>query len=241
MRPRVALASRFLLVALVLALPVVLTGCARQEGDGGKEADLISESPKKAAELPKGSGPLLPLDTGRSWKTITIRPQQKNVDSEIRVVGSYRVPDGRTGTLVRSYRGGKPYRVEVFQSGSDGALNLLALGESEEKLLVFTPPVPFLGGKAKEGQYFAWTGSARLGKQSYTATAFHRLSAIEPVETPFETIRAYRNDGIISLANGAQRIDYPVVMWLVPGKGVAQRRLADRGTLALEITTKLPK
>jgi hypothetical protein len=99
--------------------------------------------------------------------------------------------------------------------------------------------VPFLSSSVKEGEYAKWGGTARIGKDEYAATAFHRISAVDSVKTPFNTtLRAYRLDGIISLLNSNQRVDYPVVMWFVPGKGVAQRRLADRGVLALEVITK---
>lgn len=236
----IALSARFFFLALgVVAL---LAGCDSTSNDNGKEADLVSENPSKKTELPKGSGPLWSLTPGQSWRTLTRRPNQKNVDSEIRVVGEYRVPDGRTGTVVRSYRGGVPFRVEIYQMNSSGSMKLLALGESEQKLLVFSPAIPFLKTPIKEGESLQWSGLAKMGKQEYAATAFHRISAIDDVKDVFDnSIRAYRLDGIVSLNSGAQRIDYPVVMWFVPGKGIAQRRLADRGQLALEQITKFSK
>jgi hypothetical protein len=220
------------------ALTTPLAGCSSDVKGGGKEADLVSETPTKKQEVPKGSGPLWPLTPGKSWRTLTIRPKQKQIDSEIRVIGPYRVPGGRSGTLVRSYRQGKPFRVEILETDRAGNINVLALGESEQKLLVFDPPIPFLASPAQEGKYLRWNGTAKIARQTFVARAFHRISAVDSVKTPFETIRAYRLDGIVSLENGSQRVDYPVVMWFVPGKGIAQRRLADRGVLALEIITK---
>jgi hypothetical protein len=230
--------GRFALLSLSL-LPL-LSGCGNGTKSTGQEIDLISEKPGKKVVLPKGTGPLWPLTPGKSWRTLTVRPGQKNVNSEIRVIGPYRMPDGRTGTVVHSYRSGKLFRVEVMQSDASG-IKLLALGESGDKLLSFQPAIPFAKYPAKEGEYSQWSGTAKLGKQEFAATAFHRISAIDSVKTPFDTIRAYRLDGIISLLNASQRVDYPVVMWFVPGKGVAQRRLADRGVLALEVITKFPE
>ncbi|MBC7805449.1 MAG: hypothetical protein H7145_04790 [Akkermansiaceae bacterium] len=225
-------------IYLLTLLTALVAGCGSEGKGGGKEVDLISEVATKKADLPTGTGPLWPLVAGKSWRTLTIRPNQKNTDSEIRVIGPFRVPDGRSGTLVRSYRGGKPFRVEVIQTDRTGGMRILGLGESEKKLLVFSPAIPYLVTPVKEGEYLQWDGTARIAGQEYVATAFHRVSTVDSVKTPFETIRAYRLDGIISLVNGTQKIDYPAVMWFVPGKGVAQRRLADRGTLALEVITK---
>lgn len=236
MLPNIARWAR--LCCLVLGAASLLAGCSDDIKGGGKEADLVSETPSRKQILPKGSGPLWPLTPGKSWRTLTLRPGQKQLDSEIRVVGPYRVSGGRSGTLVRSYRAGKMFRVEVLQTDSAGNMKILALGENEKKLLVFEPAIPFLETPAKEGKYLRWNGTAKIDKQSYGASAFHRISAVDLVKTPFDTIPAYRLDGIVSLANGAQRVDYPVVMWFVPGKGVVQRRLADRGQLALEVITK---
>lgn len=224
---------------LSLCFLPLLFGCSDEKKNTGQEADLVSEAPAKKAVLPKGDGPLWPLIPGRSWRTLTARPGQKNVNSEIRVIGPYRTSDGRAGTLVHSFRNGKLFRVEVLQSDASG-IKLMALGESDKKLLLFQPAIPFVKYPAKEGEYLQWNGMAKLGKQEFSATAFHRISAIDPVRTPFETIQTYRLDGIISLLNASQRVDYPVVMWFVPGKGVAQRRLADRGVLAIEVITKFP-
>ncbi|MBC8135355.1 MAG: hypothetical protein H8F28_05630 [Fibrella sp.] len=224
---------------LTLAIITTLSGCDNDAkgGSGGKESDFITENPSKKTELPKGTGPLWSLTPGKSWRTITMR-QQKNVDSEIRVVGPYRVVDGRTGMMVRSSRAGKPFRIEIYQTDPSGGMKLLALGETEKKLLVFSPAIPVLKYPVKEGEYLQWSGTARLEKQEFGAIAFHRISAVDSVKTPFDTILAYRLDGIISLNSGTQRVDYPAVMWFVPGKGVAQRRLADRGVVAFEMITK---
>ena len=231
--------NRFSAFAAFLALVGALgvAGCGAPSKDGGQDVDIISEKPSKKAVSP-GSGALWTLSPGKVWRTLTARPNQRNANSEIRVIGPYRVAGGRTGTLVRSSREGKPFRVEVYETTPQGAMNLLALGESEKKLLVFTPAIPVFGSPTKEGDYKRWSGSARIDGRDYGATAFHRISAAEAVKTPFETLKTYRLDGIITLLNGEQRIDYPAVMWFVPGKGIAQRRLADRGTLALEVITK---
>lgn len=223
---------------VLAVIATLLAGCNSSTKDSGQEADLISETPSKKVELPKGSGPLWPLTPGKSWRTLTVRANQKNADSEIRVVGPVRVADGRSGTLVRSYRKGKPFRSEVYQVDAAGGIKLIGLGENEQNTLLFNPPIPFIKSAVKEGEYLRWSGTARMNGRSFGATAFHRISSVDTVKTPFESIRAYRLDGIISLANGQQKIDYPAVMWFVPGKGVAQRRLADKGTLALEVITK---
>ena len=214
-----------------------IAGCGAPVKGGGQDVGMISETPSKKAVSP-GSGALWALPTGKVWRTLTARPQQQNVNSEIRVIGAYRVKDGRTGTMVRSSRTGKMFRVEVYQTSPQGAMKLLALGESEKKLLVFTPAIPVFNNPVKEGKYERWNGTAQIDGKEYTASAFHRISASEDIKTPFETLKTYRLDGIITLLNGEQRIDYPAVMWFVPGKGIAQRRLADRGTLALEVITK---
>ncbi len=236
MRHNTVAASALLLAGF--ALTALLGGCADDVKDNGKEASLISEKPVTAVELPKGSGPLWPLTPGKTWRTLTIRNGKQNTNSEIRVIGAFRVPDGRTGILVHSYRDGKLFRAEVLQTDASGSMNLLALGEDEKKLLVFSPAVPLFKAPTREGEYLRWNGTAQLGKDTFPASAFHRISGVEVIQTPFTTMRAYRHDGIISLVNGTQRIDYPAVMWFVPGKGIAQRRLADRGTLALEVITK---
>ena len=236
MRRSTVAASGLLLAGF--ALTALLGGCADGVKDSGKEAELISEKPVTAVELPKGAGPLWPLTPGKSWRTLTIRNGKQNTNSEIRVVGEFRVPDGRTGMLVHSYRGGKLFRAEVLQTDASGSVNLLGLGEDDKKLLVFSPAVPIFKAPTKEGEYLRWNGTAQLGKDTFPASAFHRISGVESIRTPFTTMRAYRHDGIISLVSGTQHIDYPAVLWFVPGKGVAQRRLADRGVLALEVITK---
>ncbi|MBC8142616.1 MAG: hypothetical protein H7Y38_14385 [Armatimonadetes bacterium] len=227
-----------IVLATLTLLSIFGVGCGDTPSKQGQDADLVSENPSIKQPKPAGTGFLLPLTPGRTWRTITSRPQQANVGSEMKVMGSLRVSDGRTGTLVRSTRGGKLFRVEVFQPTPGGGLNLLALGENEKKLLVFSPAVPFLPAPVVEGKYIQWNGTARIDGRDYAASAFHRISATEEIKTPFESLITYRLDGIITLLNGSQRIDYPAVMWLVPGKGMAQRRLADRGTLALEVITK---
>ena len=224
-------------LAGLCAVSALLGGCAGNPQGKGQDKDLVSET-SQTKPVSLGTGVLWPMTPGKIWRTLTLRPKHNNTQSEIRVAGAFRVADGRTGTLIRSVRGGKVFRVEVYQQTPGGGLDLLALGESEKKLLVFTPAVPFIKAPAKEGVYARWIGSARIEGKDYPATAFHRISATEEIKTPFETLRTYRLDGIITLLNGEQRIDYPAVMWLVPGKGVAQRRLADRGTLALEVITK---
>ena len=224
-------------LALCLCITAFGAGCTLPPPKG-QDIDLVSEKSDTKTTKPAGTGALWPLAAGRKWKTLTARTGVASVASEIAVAGSLRVSDGRTGTLVRSTRGGKEFRVEVFQITPGGGLNLLALGESEKKLLVFTPAVPFLLAPTEEGKGARWSGTARIDGRDYPATAFHRLSAVDWVKTPFDTLLAYRLDGIITLLNGSQRIDYPAVMWFVPGKGVAQRRLADRGTLTLEVITK---
>ena len=232
------LRNRAMLGAFLCAAALLGVGCGMPPSTKGGESNLVSENPTEKLPKPAGTGPLWSLTPGRTWRTLTYRPKQENVQSEIKVTGVFRLPDGRTGTTVRSFRGGKLFRVEVFQATPQGGLNLLALGESENKLLVFTPAVPFILAPTQEGKSARWNGTARIDGKDYPATAFHRLSATEEVKTPFETLLTYRLDGIITLLNGSQRIDYPAVMWFVPGKGVAQRRLADRGTLALEVITK---
>ncbi len=228
----------FALISTLALLTILGTGCSDAPASKGQDVNLVSENPSEKPPKPKGSGSLWPLTPGRTWRTLTVRPNQTNVNSEVKVTGSFRVFDGRTGTMVRSTRGGKLFRVEVFQTAPGGGLNLLALGENEKKLLVFTPAVPFIPAPSVEGTSARWNGTARIEGRDYVATAFHRISATEEVKTPFETLLTYRLDGIITLLNGSQRIDYPAVMWFVPGKGLAQRRLADRGTLALEVITK---
>lgn len=226
------------------ALPCILffvalsgAGCFAIPPDKGQDMDLVSEKSSEKSPKPSGAGPLWSLTQGKIWNTLTQRPKG-NAQSTVKVDGTFRVPDGRTGTMVRSLREGKLFRVEIFQTTPEGGLNLLALGENEKKLLVFTPAVPFIVAPTEEGKGARWSGMARIDGRDYPATAFHRLSATEEIKTPFETLLTYRLDGIITLINGGQRIDYPAVMWFVPGKGFAQRRLADRGTLALETITK---
>lgn len=223
---------------VVVPLALLPVGCSSGLKGRGQEIDLISETPSHATPRPTGSGPLWPLTPGRAWQTLTLRPDQPNTPSEIRVTGPYRSADGRAGEMVQSYRAGKLFRVEVFQIDPKGNMKMLALGESPDKLLVFTPSVPFLNAPVKEGEAMQWRGTARLKNQDYPATAYHRMSAVDTVKTPFDSLLAYRLDCIISLMNGTQRIDYPGVYWLVPGKGIAQRRLADQGKVALEVITR---
>ncbi|RYG86030.1 MAG: hypothetical protein EON58_22215, partial [Alphaproteobacteria bacterium] len=206
----------------MLALtPGLLAGCGKGMENGGQDVDMISERPSKLPDQPKGSGPLWPLTPGKTWRTLTLRPNAANANSEIRVAGTRKMPDGRSGTLVQSFRNGKLFRVEVYQAEPSGALKLMALGENEKKMLSFTPAIPVLGAPTKEGQSYQWNGTARIDGKDYPATAFHRLSAVETVKTPFDSYRTFRLDGIVTLLNGNQRIDYPAVMWFVPGKGIA--------------------
>ncbi len=235
--PRSAFATACL--ALAICSFTALTGCNSGMNDGGQDVDLVAEKPSKEAVVVKGTGPLWPLTPGRSWRTLTMRPDQQNTDSLIRVAGTFRLPDGRSGTIVESSRNNKVYRIEIYHKDASGGVQLLGLGESIKKILVFTPAIPVLEPTVREGNNLMWQGTARLDGKSFNATALHRISAVDTIKTPLgESIPAYRLDGIISLINGSQRIDYPAVEWLVPGKGIAQRRLADRGTVAIEIITR---
>jgi hypothetical protein len=72
---------------LTISASTLLMGCNSGMKGAGTEADLVSENSSKKAALPKGTGPLWPLSPGKSWRTLTLRPNKKNVDSEIRVIG----------------------------------------------------------------------------------------------------------------------------------------------------------
>lgn len=225
-------------LALLAVFGALGGGCAEHLKGGGQDAPLVTEGTEKTSKKPAGTGALWPLATGKGWQMLTFRPNQKSVNSVIQVAGPCRLEDGRTGTLVRSTRAGKLFRVEVYDQKANGSLSLLALGETDKKLLTFTPAIPFLSLPVEEGSELPWKGIARIDGKDYSASATHRLSGTDTIRTPFESLLTYRLDGIISLRNGTQRIDYPAVMWFVPGKGVGQRRLADQGAVALEVITK---
>lgn len=231
--------STLLWLPVLLALPL-LVGCVSLRKTTGQDVALITEGSENKAPQPKGTGPLWPLLPGTRWQMLTYRDAKNSVGSEIRVMGDIRVEDGRTGILVHSFRNGKLYRVEIYQKDATGNLLMIGLGESEKKLLLFTPAIPVVKSPVREGETLSWNGTARIEHKDYGANALHRISGVEGVKTLFDTIQAYRMDGIISLYNGTQRIDYPVVTWFVPGKGPAQRRLVDQGKLTMEVITRFP-
>jgi len=219
----------------ILLLPI---SCGNSQRNTGQDIDYITEGSEQTAKQPEGTGPLWPLSPGHSWRTLTSLSSKDSEDSAIRVEGTMRLADGRSGTLVRSYRNGKPFRIEVYQTKPAGNMDLLALGENEKKLLVFTPAIPIMRSPTKEGEGLSWNGTAQTGKKYYTASAYHRISGVETVTTPFETMLAFRLDGVISIFNAGQHVDFPMVMWFVPGKGPAERRLANQGERVVEVITR---
>jgi hypothetical protein len=230
-------------VAAAAALCEVLSGCAKTLPGGGPDIGFIDEGKAKDAAKPvqvKGSGPLFPLAPGRTWQFLTVRGKGETFPSEVVVGGPSRLGNGEAGTLLLSRRQGKVFRAEVFRTEKDGSLTLLGLGETEKRMLTLTPPVPFLKDSPAEGDGLFWRGTVKIEGKEFPATAYSRISATEKVDTMAGDYVAYRVDHILSVSAGSRRVDYPAVYWLVPGVGVVRRRLADRGSVAVEDLKKAP-
>lgn len=227
----------FLLVAGAAA---GAAGCGKALPGGGPDIAFIDQTKAEAKNKPPkvtAAGPLLPLTPGRTWRFLAVRSNKGKAETfatETSVAGPLRLGNGQTGTLLRSLRNGKVFRLEVLRAEKDGGLSLLGIGENEKRILTFDPPVPFARPPYEEGKAEFWRGTARIDGKEFAATGFTRLSSAEKLDTLAGDYVGYRFDHIVSVNLGARRIDYPAVYWLVPGVGIVRRRLADRGSVAVE-------
>jgi len=217
-----------------------LTGCGRRLEGSGIDADLIREiAPKDLQTTPQDLEALLPLTPGRTYTTRMVR-RDGTTRGEVRVVGR-RTLAGKSGILVESRRADRVYRLELFDVDPKNGVVLKGIGESPEKMLTFTPPVPVLKPAMREGDGQTWHGIAQMGKSQYMGRAYHRIAPMETVRTPSGAYQAFRLDCLISLTTDQKRVDYPAVLWLAPKVGIVQRRLADKGIPVEEFLAARPR
>ncbi len=223
--------SALFAVALTVSLPLA-QGC--QQGVADEGPDIAYLKPSKAAkkETPKFKGALLPLGMGATWKMRVMNA--KGVRPGLVTVSASPGIGGPTAKTLVTQWGATIVRRDVYAYDAKG-LSLLGVGQEKPPILTFSPPIPIVSLPVKEGEALRWTGVAHLGpKISIPATAYHRISAMEPITATAGKFTAYRIDSMITLDNNGREIRYPMVMWLAPGVGIIARRFANNGGVVTE-------
>jgi len=223
-------------LAFLCALPAALTlqGCQQSGGpvDEGPDIAFLKPSKTDKKETPKLKGALLPLAIGNAWKMRVL--DAKSVRPGSVVVSSPPGDIGANAKTLTTTWGKSVVRRDIYSLKPDG-LALLGMGQEKPPFLTFTPPIPLVSLPVKEGEALRWTGVAHLGpKVTIPATAYHRISSLEPVTATAGKFTAYRIDSMITLDNNGKEIRYPMVMWLAPGVGIIARRFANNGGVVTE-------
>lgn len=229
-----AMATATAAALFVLPFAAGCNGGVPSRNEGGPEMAYLTARPPVLRASASGPRALLPLMPGAVWDMAgsTMGPDGLRPDSAsytVRVVGPAPPASGASGTLVEIERGGKVWRREIYQSGP-ASLSLQAAAEEDHPWMVFSPAIPLVRYPLTEGQSLLWSGSFRYNGQTFPATAFNRVSAIEPVVTGQGTLLACRIDTQILVSMGdAAPLKFPTVRWLAPGVGFVRRGFMDSG------------
>lgn len=194
--------------------------------EGGEDRDFLKDPPKRE-EAPIATAALLPLTPGNYW--------DMNVANEVAVFRERVMAKGpllvgkEQGILVEIQRNGKVWRQEVYQNTAQG-IRLLAFGERQTQLLVLNPPFPITPPLAHEGEGASWKGTLSLGKNTFPATGYSRVTLKDTIQTrSMGRFQAYRVDSVVTIRRKEGPLHFPQVRWLYPGIGFIRRSYADAG------------
>lgn len=219
----------------LLSAVALLSGCKSDIAPGGPDVSYLTSALETETPATEKGASFLPLATGNSWD-MTASTQGKQNRDRIVVTGPV-TTEGVTGIQVETQRSGRRWRREIYQSDSKG-VQLVGMQDETSGLMRLSPPIPLFAYPVREGATTNWKGTFALGKESFPAQAYSRISTREDVTTSAGRFKTARIDTVVVVLRPNGEIRFPMVRWLAPSVGFVRRGYAEKGMPAFSEVTR---
>lgn len=213
----------------------LLSGCKNDIAPGGPDVSYLNTPLEAETPATEKSASFLPLATGNSWD-MTASSQGKQNRDRVVVTGPV-TTEGVTGIQVETQRGGKRWRREVYQADNK-TVRLAAMQDETSALMRLSPPIPLFEYPVREGGTTSWKGTFTLGKDTFPAQAYSRVSTREDVTTSAGRFKTARIDTVVIVLRPNGEIRFPMVRWLAPSVGFVRRGYAENKEPAFSEVTR---
>jgi hypothetical protein len=226
--------SAFLATVLPTTVALLgITGCGDKIESGGPDIAYLATNIDAPVPSGEAGQSFLPLAVGNVWEMKSASEGKQNRD---RLVVTKKISD-QAGMQVEIQRGGRMWRREIVRSDEKGVW-LSGMQDETSPLMELSPPLSLLKYPVKEGDGQKWEGTFKMGKDSFPAYGYSRISAREDAVTPAGKFKVARVDTVIVVTRKGGELRFPMVRWLAPRVGYVRRGYAEKSKPAFAELTK---